>query len=342
MLKLPAFESDMVSMVMVKRWLPWLLKGVLSAGLIWFAFRNIDLGAAWTQAKTIDPAMLALALSLGVMQILLGAVRWWLVLRALKAAFSAVQALLVYYIGVCFSIVTPVAGDALRMWKAHRSGLSLKSSVNSVMLERVVTILGLVLLVAATQPLLLARVPNIPGSWVFPLLSVLGVAGIVFLSQLDRLPHSLHRWRVVRGLAHLAGDTRLLFRQPGWSGGTLVVAIIGHANLSVVAYVLALGLGLGDKVDMIDCLVLVPPVILALTLPISIAGFGVRENVMKAAFGYVGVDETSATVLGLMFGLSGMVTALPGGLLWLLSSDHPRPEEIAEVEHAVEDVPEEA
>jgi len=315
---------------MVKRWLPWVLKGVLSVGLIWFVFNKVDLGSAWEQAKTLDPLMLAAALGLGVLQVLLGAVRWWLVLKALKARFTAVQALLVYYIGVCFSIVLPVGGDALRMWKAHRSGLTLTASVNSVMLERVWTILGLVLLVAATQPLLLDRVPNIPGSWVFPALSVLGVAGILVLAVLDRLPVALHRWRLVRGLAHLAGDTRRLLTQPGWGGGTLVVAIIGHANLSLEAYALALGLGL--NVDMIDCLVLVPPVILIMTLPISIAGLGLRETAMVTAFGYVGVENHSALVLSLLFALVNMASALPGGLIWLLSAEHLKPSEIGDIE----------
>jgi uncharacterized membrane protein YbhN (UPF0104 family) len=279
--------------------------------------------------------MLAVALGLGVFQVLLGAVRWWFVLKALKAVFSPLQAVAVYYIGVCFSIILPVAGDALRMWKAHRSGLTLAASVNSVMLERVITILALVLLVAGTQPLLLARAPNIPGSWVFPALSALGVAGIVVLSLLDRLPHTLHRWRVVRGLAHLAGDTRRLFSQPGWSGATLAIAIIGHINLSLVAYALAVGLGL--DIDALDCVVLVPPVILIMTLPISIAGLGLRETAMVVAFGYVGVESHSALALSVLFALVSMATALPGGIIWLLSGEHPKPEEIAEVEHAAEE-----
>jgi uncharacterized protein (TIRG00374 family) len=309
-------------MATVKRWLPWVLKGGLSIGLIWLVFRKVDLGSTWEQAKTLDLTMLTLAMAISLVQVWLGAVRWWLVLRALNAAFSATQAFIVYYIGVFFAIVLPgaVGGDAVRMWKAHRSGLSLSASVNSVMLERGATVLGLVLLVAATQPLLLARAPQIPGSWVFPLLSVLGVAGILFLSVLDRLPLSLHRWRVVRGLVNLAGDTRRLFFRPRWGLSTMVVAILGHANLSLVAYVLAIGLGL--KVDIIDCMVLVPPVILIMTLPISIAGWGVRETAMVAAFGYVGVEAHSALALSVVFGLVCTVTALPGGLVWLLSGDH--------------------
>lgn len=322
---------------MVKRWLPWVLKGVLSVGLIWFAFRKIDLAEAWGQAKTIDHMMLALALVLGVSQVALGAARWWLVLRALKSAFTVFQAFPVFYVGVCFSIITPVLGDAVRMWKARRSGLSLKTAVNSVMLERIFTILALVLLVAAMEPLLLARVPDVPGTWVFPLLTVGGVAGIAFISQLDRLPAGLHRWRLVRGLVHLAGDTRTLVRRVPYGAGTVAVGVLGHANLSLMVYVLALGLNI--KVSLIDCLILFPPVILALTLPISIAGFGLRENIMIVAFGWVGVSPAAAAVLGLLFGLCSIATALPGGLFWLLSPDHPG---LGEIEHIEDEAEEEA
>jgi len=304
---------------MVKRWLPWVLKGSLSLGLIWFVFSKIDLASAWTQARTLDPAMLALALALGLLQVWLGAVRWGLVLRALKAKFTTRQTFVVFYIGVFFAIILPgaVGGDAVRMWTARRSGMSLTASINSVMLERAATVLALVLLVAMTQPLLLARVPTIPGSWIFPVLSVLGLAGILALSVLDHLPASLHHWRIVRGLVHLAGDTRNLFFHPAWGTTTLAVAVLGHVNLSLQVYVLALGLGL--DVSVIDCLVLVPPVILIMTLPISIAGWGLRETAMVAAFGYVGVEPHSALVLSVLFGLATTVTALPGGVVWLLS-----------------------
>ncbi|MBI3445256.1 MAG: flippase-like domain-containing protein, partial [Magnetospirillum sp.] len=136
---------------------------------------------------------------------------------------------------------------------------------------------------------------------------------------------------------HLAGDTRRLFFSPKWGGSTLVVAIIGHVNLSLQAY--CLGIGLGLNIDVIDCLVLVPPVILIMTLPISIAGWGVRETAMVAAFGYIGIEGHSALVLSVLFGLGNMATALPGGLVWLMSGDHLKPDEI---EHMEEEAEEEA
>jgi uncharacterized protein (TIRG00374 family) len=302
---------------MIKRWLPWVLKGGISFGLIGWVLSKVDMASAWAQAKSIDPGMAALAVVLMVAQIILGAVRWGLVLRALSAALHWLQTMSVYYIGVFFSIVLPgaVGGDAVRMWFARRNGLTQATAINSVALERAVTVFALVLLVCLTQPILMLRLPNLPGVWVFPMLLAICVLGILTLATLDRLPQSLHRWRAVRGLAVLAADTRKLFFHPGYSLGTIVVALVGHANLSLVVYVLAVGLRL--DVDVLDCLVLVPPVILVMTLPISIAGWGVRETAMVSAFSFVGIPDASTLVLSILFGIVTMLTALPGGLVFL-------------------------
>jgi len=319
---------------MIKRWLPWLLKGGISFGLIAWVLSKVDPAAAWAQAKSMDGWLALLAVVLMTVQIVLGAVRWALVLRALSAPFHWLRSLSVYYIGIFFSIVLPgaVGGDAVRMWFARRNGLTLATAVNSVALERAVTVFALVLLVCLCQPILLLRLPNLPGTWVFPMLLAVCVIGILVLAVLDRLPESLHRWRLVRGLALLAADTRKLFFHPGFSLVTLIVALIGHINLSLVAYVLAVGLGL--DVHVLDCLVLVPPVILIITLPISIAGWGVRETAMVTAFSYVGVAHDSALVLSILFGLTSMVTALPGGLVFLLAGGRKMEQEELAAEQA--------
>lgn len=305
---------------MVGRWLPWLVKGGLSAGLIAWVLSKVDLAAAWAQAKAIDPSMLAAAVGLMIVQLLLGAVRWGMVLRTLQAGFSWAQTVAVYYIGVFFAQVLPgaVGGDAVRMWFSRKAGLPLHTAINSVMLERAVTVYGLVLLVSLTQPILQERVPDLPGAWIFQMLLVLATGGILTLAVMDRLPRSLSRWRLVRGLAQLAADTRALFFHPLKGLGTLAVAVVGHANLSMAVYMLAAGLGL--DIHPIDCLVLIPPVVLVMTLPISIAGWGVRETAMVTAFGFVGVAPESSVVLSVIYGIVTMLTALPGGLVFLMSS----------------------
>ncbi|CAA7619954.1 conserved membrane hypothetical protein [Magnetospirillum sp. LM-5] len=325
---------------MIKRWLPWLIKGGISIGLIAWVLSKVDLPSAWAKAKAIDPQLAGLAVALMLVQIGLGGVRWGLVLRSLEAVFGWARTIGVFYIGVFFSIVLPgaVGGDAVRMWFARKGGLSLATAINSVMLERAVTVFSLVLLVCLTQPILISRVPDLPGGTVFPVMLAVCVIGILVLASLDKLPESLHRWRLVRGLVHLASDTRKLFFHPGWSLTCVLVGLAGNANISLVVYMLAEGLGM--DVHALDCLVLVPPVLLVMTLPISIAGWGLRETAMVTAFGFVGIASDEALVLSILFGILTMLTALPGGLVFLLSGGRKiEAEELADEAAATDEDP---
>src|SRR6202043_604866 len=47
---------------------------------------------------------------------------------------------------------------------------------------------------------------------------------------------------------------------------------------------------------------LTPPIMLITMMPISIAGWGVREATMMVAFGYAGLAQTDGTVVSILFG----------------------------------------
>jgi uncharacterized membrane protein YbhN (UPF0104 family) len=142
----------------------------------------------------------------------------------------------------------------------------------------------------------------------------------VFLVQLDRLPARLDRFRVVQGLRAVSADTRRVFLAPAPLARLLAWGMLTHLNITFAVYVLGRALDL--DIGWLDCLALVPPVLLASTLPISIGGWGVREGAMIAAFALIGVPSDGALVLSVLTGLAGMAAALPGGALWLLGRDH--------------------
>lgn len=313
---------------MLKRWWPWLLKGGLSGGLIWWLLSKIDIESAWAKVLTLDPKMLALAVVLMMVQLTFGAARWGIVLRALNAKLGAVKIFLLYYVGAFFAIVLPglVGGDAVRVWATVRAGEPLVVAVNSVMLERASAVLSLLVLVAVTEPILLERVPNLPGPWVFPLLSLGAVVGILVLSVMDQVPEKFLKWRAVRALTYLAADTRRVAFHAKTGIPAFGAALLGNMNLSLVVWALAVGLHI--PVDMVDCLVLVPPVFLVTTLPISIAGWGVREAAMVTSFGFIGIDHSQSLLLSLVFGILNMVIALPGGVAFLMVGDHRLPKDL--------------
>lgn len=303
---------------MYKKWLAIGLKVLLSGLLIVYLFRNVDLGAAYERARALDPVLATATLALFVFQSVIAALRWNAALGAIGRPLSFRRSFVLCYIGAFFNQALPsaVGGDAVRMYKAYRDGLELGTAINGVMLDRISTVVALVFLVFFLQPLLLAKIDIGTAEYLFPLLSLGAVVGLGLLMVLDRMPERLRRWKVVRGLAHLATDTRRLFLRPRHAGPSLFFSVVGHLNISFAVWVLAKALGI--ETTILDCLVMVPLVILITTLPISIGGWGVREGAMVGAFGLVGVPAESALVLSILFGLSAMVTALPGGVLWLL------------------------
>jgi hypothetical protein len=60
-------------------------------------------------------------------------------------------------------------------------------------------------------------------------------------------------------------------------------------------------------------------VMLVTTLPISIAGWGLREATMALAFGYAALRPEDGVSASLLFGIVNFVAGALGGLVWILS-----------------------
>jgi len=69
----------------------------------------------------------------------------------------------------------------------------------------------------------------------------------------------------------------------------------------------------------------VPPVTLIQLLPVSLAGWGVRETALVVALGAFGVPAEAALATSILLGLCMILAGLPGGLIWLVGWDIARP-----------------
>lgn len=304
----------------MKRSLGFIVKFAISVALIAYMATTFDLGDAAQRIVQVDARWMAAAVAMFFILLANNALRWEIVIWALGSRLGFWASARMIYIASFFNQALPstIGGDAARMFFSRRAGLSFATSINSVMLERVVAVLGLIVLVVVTQPFLLARIGDSPAKYVFPLLAAGGVAGICLLMVLDRIPERWRKWKLARGLVQLAEDAKSLFLHPGYAAGAVALGVTGQLLISLLFYVLAQALNL-DHVDLLDCIVLIPPVILVTTIPISIAGWGLREGAMVTMFAFVGVTQGDAFVLSILFGVFSLVLSLPAGLVWLAS-----------------------
>lgn len=312
---------------MSKKWLLLVPKIAISAALIVFVLSKVDLASAKARVLQVAPEMLAAAALVFLLQYAVCGFRWRAVLVPLGARVPYPRLLRLFYIGNFFHQTLPasVGGDAVRTYLVYRDGVGLRTAISATMLERLATVAALLLVVALVQPLFLGRIGDTAGAWIAPAVAggvALVVGGVAFVALLDRVPQAFRRGRIMAALAGLATDTRTVFFSPRFAFGAVGWAAAGHANLALAVFVLARGLNL--DVGLVDCVVLFLPALLISALPISVAGWGVREGSMVYTFGLIGVPAADALVLSVLYGLVTLILALPGGLVWLASGDRPK------------------
>jgi hypothetical protein len=301
---------------------------LVTAGLLWVAAARFDLGRA---AELIGGAELpAIAATLVVLSAanLVAACRWQLILSAEATSPGQLTLLKVALVGLFFNQVLPsaVGGDAVRVWRCSRLGVGLGPAVRSILLDRACGYLVLVALYIAGLPTLLQILPDAgERGGVLAVLAV-GLLGLLALVSLDRLPRAILRLRLIAPFAELSRASRRLFMDPGRCGAVLGLSIITIA-LTILAFKFV-GDAVGSRLSLGSWIVIVPPVTLIQLLPVSLAGWGVREVVLVVALGLFGIPAEAALAASLLLGFCLILVGLPGGVIWLGGWDiarHRRP-----------------
>jgi len=282
-------------------------------------FITFDLSDVWARLEIHSYMHLGMALCVFLLLLMNNALRWNVVLYAVNHPISFYFTLKLQYIASFFNQALPsvIGGDAMRMYMSHQAGMPLQTSVNSVVLERMAALAGLIFLVTGLQFFILPQADVTYVQYIFPALSVIAVGGILMIMVLDRLPARLHHWKIIVAFSKMAKDTKRLFLSPRYGAMVMALSVTGNLLMSTIALFGAKALGI-DLLT-IDALVLIPPAILVSALPISIAGWGVRESAMVVSLTYAGVTEVDAIVVSIMFGVIMVVSSMPGGILWIIN-----------------------
>ena len=134
----------------------------------------------------------------------------------------------------------------------------------------------------------------------------------------------LQGFRWTRSLAQLASDSGVLWRRRGRS---LAILLVGFGiQLSTLLCVWMIALSVGAEISFTAIVAVILPVQLALAVPISVAGWGVREGAMVFGLGLAGVPNELGLVISVLWG----VLALIGGVgCWVAWFRDPRVREEA-------------
>jgi glycosyltransferase 2 family protein len=298
------------------------VKILISAALLYFSLRKVDLYELAARIRVDSLGWLSLAVAITILQIFLGVLRWQEVSVECDAPLGTGQAMRFNMIGTFFNQTLPssIGGDAVRLWLVARGGAGWRAATYSIFVDRAIGLIALAVLIAATLPWSYRLISDSRGWTALLLLDLAALgAGFGFL-LVGVLPWRwLKQWwgtHHVHACAVIAN--RVLF---GRTHGPKV------AVLSISIHLLAVVIGwcvvqsIAAPVTFGEILQLLPPVMLITMMPISIAGWGVREATMGLAFGYAGLIASEGVNVSLLFGAVTFLVGILGGLVWILSPE---------------------
>lgn len=290
----------------------------VSLALIWVVLRAFDVKGVFQHLLQVDAGTMVLVLICALGVVPLHTLRWMIAIEASRNRVSFKIALQIVLIGHFFNQTLPssVGGDAVRVWCAYRAGLGAGDAARTVILDRAISLVGLLLLAGAGLPWLFGIVTDQAARLAITAVIAGGICGFLIFLALPELPPPLLRWRITHALVKLAILGRRLTFAPRYVMPILALAVVGFVIFVFIVYWLAAALHLGVRFT--DCLLLVPPVLLISVIPVSIAGWGVREGAMVVAFGFINVPPSAAFAISVLFGLTIAAASLPGAVLWLL------------------------
>ncbi len=310
---------------------------LVSAALLYFTLRGINF--AEIQARLTQNSgswffgWMTLAVLTIIVQVFLGAMRWQEISVRCQAPLIARQAFRYNMIGTFFNQTLPstIGGDAVRLWLVSRTA-GWRAATYSVLVDRAVGLIALASVVVFSLPWSYPLIGDEKGRIALVLVDLAAVsAGIGFL-VLGYLPwRSLRAWwptRHVYACSRVANEVIFNFR----SGPKIAALSLSVHTLTVVSAWCVVH-SISASANFEQMFMLVPPIALITMLPVSIAGWGVREATMMVAFGYAGLNQTDGTMVSLLSGVATFIVGILGGLVWILSRE--KAEKIPEVMPAV-------
>jgi len=299
-------------------------KVAATAGLLWFALGRIDWTVVGLRLNTLVPLFGLAALIVLGLQPLLAATRWRLIARYCGFGMTIAQAYRLSLIGAFFNQTLPssLGGDGARIWLLVKGGTAPSAATYSVLLDRVMGLLGLIILAVACLPWSLAIISSSTGRVSLIVCALGGSAAIgVFLSfgKLDAA--WARRWWVTRHAGEVSRLAWRLLSAPASAAAIVLLSLALHASTIVAVWLIAQGVG--ASLGVFQALVVVPPMLLIATIPISIGGWGVRETAMAVMFSFLGLAETDGVIVSVLFGAAMFFIGAVGGLVWVSTVQAP-------------------
>jgi glycosyltransferase 2 family protein len=318
--------------------LPAVIKTAVTVTLMFLLFRKVDFHQFSMTLAQARIGLLVLSFTVLWIAHYVCIFRWRMLMRPLMPVLSRGRLFGIYCIGLFFNLALPtvVGGDVVKMYYAGKPSRQYARSFAATFLDRDAGMLAMMLIACAAVTLLPAAIPGIPASLVVwaAFVTFLFTNVAIFTPSLHKVVTSfLHRFKMSRLAAKIdaiSSAFQVMGREWHILAASLAISFINQFLVILVTWIMSEGLRL--HVPFLYFLVFVPIITLISMIPVSLNGMGLREYAFMSLFSAIGVSSESCIALGLLSSAAIILSAIPGGIVYLFFKNRSDAQEIATLE----------
>jgi uncharacterized protein (TIRG00374 family) len=288
----------------------WLIRITITFVILTLIFRNIEIESVKDIILDADLKLLGLAVIFQILSTLLAGFRWGKVMNTLNFGQNTSFYLRSYFKGSFFNqgLPTSIGGDAVRVLDVAENGHRKRDAFTGVFIDRILGLSGLLILNLVANYFL----PDLLPENLFVMINLIvisgliGFIGFIYIHKIKALDIGRmlnYILRISAQLNQILHNTRsILFH--------LIIGLLIHLFSIINIYLVGQSVGL--EYDLLTIAVIVPPVILLTLIPVSLAGWGIREGAMIGLFGLIGAASTNVLSMSILYGIILIIASLPG------------------------------
>ncbi len=299
--------------------LKFMLRLAITSAILVAILRAIDIKHVGQILQHAQLGLLLLAIILQFCSTAVSAYRWQIIMQNLGFGQTFLFYWQSYFKGMFFNqgLPTSIGGDAVRVLDVAKHGFRKRDALYGVMVDRAVGLGALMLLSLFAY---LIKPDLLPMSVYRPMLLLI-ISGLVgFLSLLiigkmqwlNRYPKLAFFNIITERLYQIFRTQRLL----------LITLSLLIPFLALLGF-FATGWALGLRYNLMIYFAIVPVAIILTIIPVSIAGWGVREGALVGLFSLIGADKATVLTMSLLYGLTLIIVSLPGLVTFLKGRQQP-------------------
>jgi uncharacterized protein (TIRG00374 family) len=299
----------------------WALKVAVSAGLLGWLLGRSDLSQIWAGVGRLDVPIMLGAPAIYFVAVILTAIKWRLLLPEYPIGTLAA----VTVIGNFYSIVLPgqIAGEIVKTYRLGKGRTDAERIAASVVVDKFTGLLALEIIGVAGINLTALWIPE---PIVIGLTALLLAAFVLMVSLRFGYLYALAREGCQAAAFVMPSSSNLPWQLlqfvDSWrdfTGRPLTVAAsiaLGLVlQLLYIAVMMMIATKIGIELKMADWLWIFAVVSLAVLLPLSIGGIGIREGAFVGVLGYLQVPGELALALSLTIFALQLLVASSGAIL---------------------------